>query len=210
MTSPSPASGLGVLIEDAWKVRDSHAVRPWRVLQSRIAAFKRHRYYTLLNINPAIRCELQHLYAHWSLAAAGAFILARPGVLLADLIWSRNLTQSAGLPEARLHPGRQRCLPLPYSLSEREQRQLGYQKFPPRVLDEQTLTTTALRFYHYVIDGWTWQEIANAERVQTPSGGTAVPPVRSVIRSVQKFAAALGVTLPVVPRGRPRGRRIKP
>ena len=137
-------------------------------------------------------------------------MLGRPGVLLADLIWSRDLTRSVGLPEAHLQPGPQRCLPLPYSLSEREQRQLGYQKFPPRVLDEQTLTTTALRFYHYVIDGWTWQEIANAGRVQTPSGGTAVPPVRSVIRSVQKFAADLGVTLPAVPRGRPRGRRIKP
>ncbi len=203
----SDAAGLGDWLEDGWKRRDLLLPWPRRVHQDRVVAFKRNSYYKLHNKDPSTSRELQHLYAHWSLDAAEAFVRARPGVLLADLIWSRDLTQRLKPPKARLYPRPLRYVPLPDGLSGTSQRQLKYRQFPS--LDPQTLDTTALRFYRCVIDGWTWQEIADAEGVQAPNGVTAAPAVRSVIRTIQHFAKDLGVTLLAAPRGRPRGRRNK-
>jgi hypothetical protein len=204
VSTSSPELELGVWLEEVWRQKDGLTHWPRRVHRDRIVAFKRKSHYDLINNGP-IAYELQHLYAHWSRSAAEAFVHARPGVLLADVTWSYELTQRFQLPQARLYPGHLRPVRLPDGLSETDQRRLGYKQFPS--IDPRALQTTALRFLptrdRRLDMAGHRERRARADAVRRNGGATG--PVRH-----PQHPGICGRPRRDAPRGTPRATRSKP
>jgi hypothetical protein len=118
---------------------------------------------------------------------------------LPDLAWTHALWRQGFQKQPRLQVGSRSYPGLEEGDDEAKARRLGYRPHPPRLKDDSSLRLGTLRLYRRAVLQWPWERMAAAE-TEDPQWPVKVKTVRD---DVHRWAAALGVRLPLVPRGRP-------
>lgn len=178
------------------------ALPPRLVHERHIQLWRTRAYYDALNEDEKFRQDLENLLNRWTWTGAGKFakLWGLPERGPADLAWTHSLWRQRRLKKVGLRVGMRSYPGLEAGADEDEARQLGYRRHPPRLRDQESLRLGARRLYRRAVLKWPWKKIAEAE---SPDKGWSVHK-KSVWDSVRRWAMALGVPLPEVPRGRPR------
>ena len=185
--------------------------RPPRLVhERRVQTWRARAYYDVLSADQKFRRDLEGLLEGWTWSAAQEFTRRWPlperGLL--DLAWTHALWRQGFLKQPRLQVGSRSYPGLEEGDDEAKARRLGYRPLPPRLKDSPSLRLGALRLYRRAVLQWPWDRIAAAD-TEDPQWPVEV---KTVWDDVHRWAAALGVPLPQVPRGRPpnSGKRSSP
>ena len=194
---------LAELYDVVVRLLEGESPRPPRLVhEKRIRNWLTRAYYNVLNDDDKFRSDLANLLKHWTWTAAESFAKrwSLPERGLADLAWTLSLSRRGALKVPRLQVGSRSYPGLEEDADEDQARHLGYRPHPPRLKDKQSLRLGAQRLYRRAVLKWPWKKIAASETKERrwPVG------VKTVWDDVKRWAKALGVPLPRVPRGRPR------
>ncbi len=193
---------LAELYDVVVRLLEAESPRPPRLVhEKRIRNWLTGAYYSVLNDDDKFRRELANLLERWTGTAAESFAKrwSLPERGLADLAWTLRLSRCGALKVARLQVGSRSYPGLEEDADEDQARLLGYRPHPPRLKDERSLRIGAQRLYRRAVLKWPWNRIAEAE-TEDPYWPVDI---KTVWDDVDRWAKALGVPLPRVPRGRP-------
>ena len=195
---------LGEWFDVIYRLLGRRIPRPPRLVhEEHIRTYMARAYYAVLNDDQDFQRELLNLLSAWSERDAEQFArrwpLPKRGI--ADLGWTYSLWRRRFLKEPRLHIGSRSYPGLEQAGEQVGAQRLGYRPHPPRLKDKRSLQLGALRLYRRAVLEWPWEKIAaaEAEELRRPEDLD----IKSAWDGVHRWAKALGVPLPQVPRGRP-------